>query len=313
MTFDDLTSGDRFTSGTTLWTKLDPSTARRHSPEGLGLRASGHGYHGDAICSFERTDEVVFVEPLDGSVDGARRALEMTIGALQGALKGLGAAEESPAAAATAAVLALSWPAIPQSSDAEPLVAADAPYASDTAVKSIISIVQAAAQTIATHAPLDRAALKLSICEALAAIDVAGRPLRADYQSRVKSWVVACFGPEVLEDRRERTHRFTEEALQLSQACGATQEEVLLLVDYVYGRPVGDIANEVGGVMTTLSALNSAHGIDLSAAAEAELAQVWLKKDRIRQKWLSKPNFSPLPGVYSDVEKTGSTAQGALS
>ena len=61
--FDDLTSGDRFTSGAVLWTKLDPNTARRHSPESLGLRANGHGYHGDAICSFERTDEVAFVEP----------------------------------------------------------------------------------------------------------------------------------------------------------------------------------------------------------------------------------------------------------
>lgn len=63
MTFNDLTSGDRFTIGDTLWTKLDPNIARRHSPESLGLHQRGYGYHGDAICSFERTDEITFVEP----------------------------------------------------------------------------------------------------------------------------------------------------------------------------------------------------------------------------------------------------------
>lgn len=239
-----------------------------------------------------------------------RHALELAIGTLEGALKALRDAQAKSAERVSAAAAAdLTWPPISATLGSEPGAEADATpvapdeanaqNAGDTTVDQILSIVQTAAQTIAHHEPLDREALKLSIREALNPLGAETTSPRLDvaYQSRVKDWVVACFGPEVLEDRRERTHRFTEEALELAQACGATREEVLLLIDYVYGRPVGDVANEVGGVMTTLSALCCTQDVDLDSAAEAELAQVWLKMDRIRQKWLSKPKFSPLPGT----------------
>lgn len=63
MRFSELASGDRFTSGNTLWTKLDPDTARRHGSDSLRLGSKGYGYHGDAICTFERGDAVSFVPP----------------------------------------------------------------------------------------------------------------------------------------------------------------------------------------------------------------------------------------------------------
>lgn len=50
------------------------------------------------------------------------------------------------------------------------------------------------------------------------------------YQSRVKP----CFGPQIAIDKVERNHRFIEEALELIQATGITQEEVYELVDYVF-------------------------------------------------------------------------------
>ena len=43
---------------------------------------------------------------------------------------------------------------------------------------------------------------------------------------------------------RGAEHRFLEEALELVQACGATASEAHQLVDYVYGRPVGEPAQE---------------------------------------------------------------------
>ena len=67
------------------------------------------------------------------------------------------------------------------------------------------------------------------------------------------------------------------------------------LVDYTYGRPVGEARQEVGGVVTTLSALCSAQGIDMHDAAEAELARIWTKIDVIRAKQAAKPKHSPLP------------------
>ncbi len=62
-TFNDLWVGDRFTAANGLWTKLDHRTARRHSPESIALGERGLGYVGDTICSFDKTDEVIFEAP----------------------------------------------------------------------------------------------------------------------------------------------------------------------------------------------------------------------------------------------------------
>lgn len=115
------------------------------------------------------------------------------------------------------------------------------------------------------------------------------------FQSRVLPWLATCFGPMIAGDREERNHRFLEEALELVQACGCTAGEARQLVDYVYGRPVGDPPQEVGGSMVTLAALCLANGIDMHEAGETELARIWTKVDAIRAKQAAKPKYSPLP------------------
>jgi hypothetical protein len=115
------------------------------------------------------------------------------------------------------------------------------------------------------------------------------------FQSRVAPWMQACFGPAISADRIERNHRFIEEALELVQSNGCTTSEAHQLVDYVFGREIGEPAQEVGGVMVTLAALCLASGLDMHAAAETELARVWLKIDKIRAKQAAKPKHSPLP------------------
>ena len=120
------------------------------------------------------------------------------------------------------------------------------------------------------------------------------------FQSRVQPWMIDCFGPAIAGDREERNHRFLEEALELVQACGASANEAHQLVEYVYGRPVGEPAQEVGGVMVTLAALCLANGLDMHASGETELARIWTKVEQIRAKQAAKPAMSPLPGVYPD-------------
>lgn len=115
------------------------------------------------------------------------------------------------------------------------------------------------------------------------------------FQARVDEWIQHCFGPEIGADRIERNHRFIEEALELVQAGGCTASEAHQLVDYVYGRPIGDKKQEVGGVMNTLAAWCNAHGIRLDEAAEIELSRCWNKSDQIRAKQAAKPKHSPLP------------------
>ncbi len=123
----------------------------------------------------------------------------------------------------------------------------------------------------------------------------ASAPSVDSFQSRVEPWLHACFGAEISSDARERSHRFLEEALELGQACGATEAEAVELVRYVYNRPVGDPHQEVGGVMTTMAALCLAKSLDMHEAGETELARIWTKVDDIRAKQAAKPPNSPLP------------------
>lgn len=117
------------------------------------------------------------------------------------------------------------------------------------------------------------------------------------FQAAVYEWMLRCFGAEISADKTERNHRFLEESLELVQSLGTTKEEALKLVDYVYGRPVGEPHQEVGGTMVTLAALCQANGMSMEIAGDVELSRCWEKIDQIRAKQAAKPKMSPLPGA----------------
>lgn len=125
---------------------------------------------------------------------------------------------------------------------------------------------------------------------------------RETFQHRVRPWLMECFGATIAGDKVERNHRFLEEAIELVQACGCTADESHKLVDYVYGRPVGEKSQEVGGVMVTLAALCLAQGLDMHKAGEIELSRITepAMVERIREKQKRKPAMSPLPGSYPE-------------
>jgi hypothetical protein len=115
------------------------------------------------------------------------------------------------------------------------------------------------------------------------------------FQSRVLPWLLSCFGEEIANDKVERNHRFLEESLELVQSLGCTQSEAHQLVDYVFGRPVGEPIQEAGGVMVVLAALCLANKLDMHEAGEIELSRIWTKVEQIRAKQAAKPKHSPLP------------------
>jgi hypothetical protein len=120
------------------------------------------------------------------------------------------------------------------------------------------------------------------------------------FQYRVHDWMLACFGQEIAADEEERNHRFLEEALELVQACGCTESEAHQLVAYVFGRPVGEKWQEVGGVVVTLAALCTANMITMDKAGENELSRIWTMVEQIRAKQAAKPAHSPLPAAPTD-------------
>ena len=116
------------------------------------------------------------------------------------------------------------------------------------------------------------------------------------YQQAVEAWRHECFGTPIDQYDVERVHRFLEEAIELGQSLRCTHDEAISIVNYVYGRPVGDPKQELGGTMVTLAIVATANGLDLHREGLTELNRCWSMIPRIRAKNASKPKFSPLPG-----------------
>ena len=121
-------------------------------------------------------------------------------------------------------------------------------------------------------------------------------PTFASIQARVVAWYADCFPDKAAElktakNRKHVNHRFLEEAVELVQACDCTEQEALDVVRYVYSRSVGERAQEVGGVTTSLAVLCETWNLQLVDAAETELARIKTKVDTIRAKEALKPNF----------------------
>ncbi len=119
--------------------------------------------------------------------------------------------------------------------------------------------------------------------------------LCAAFQREVDAWMDVCFGATIKADVQEHCDRFVEEALEFVQAAGYSADRAHALVDYTFGRPQGEINQEVGGVMVTLAAMCNTLGVDIGSAAETEMARVWTKVDQIRAKQAAKPTGSALP------------------
>lgn len=120
-------------------------------------------------------------------------------------------------------------------------------------------------------------------------------PAGVSFQDRVQPWMMACFGPEISGDKLERGDRLLEEVLELLQSVGYPRERIASLSSYVWSRPKGEPAQEVGGSMVTLAAFCLAHDLDMHAAGETELARIWTKVEAIRAKQAAKPTGSALP------------------
>jgi hypothetical protein len=127
-----------------------------------------------------------------------------------------------------------------------------------------------------------------------------------DFQKAVRQWVLACFGKEVADDIPTRCFRFFEEASELCQSLGMRKEDAHKLVDYVWGRPVGEPRQETGGTMVTLAAMLTPVDIDADDAGWMELTRCWQNIDKIRAKQKSKAAIGlgadPIPGS-ADVGK----------
>ena len=111
------------------------------------------------------------------------------------------------------------------------------------------------------------------------------------FQKLASDWAVRAFGESIVKNPIVLNHRFLEEALELVQVCQCTKAEAHAIVDYVFGREVGEKSQELGGVMVTLAALCYGHGLSIHEAGRDELIRIEGKMDSIRMRQDSKPRF----------------------
>lgn len=138
-------------------------------------------------------------------------------------------------------------------------------------------------------------------CPTIAAPPAQAVDLGPTFQNGVADLMGQCFLPSLYSNMTERGDRLLEEVLELLQAHGYDKARVPTLVDYVFGRPVGEPAQEVGGVMVTLAGYCWVAGLDMHAAGDAELARInqpdVMAKIRAKQEAKNALHFdTPLPG-----------------
>lgn len=127
---------------------------------------------------------------------------------------------------------------------------------------------------------------------------VSARKAPESFQARNADWMAVAFKHDPT-DLPERVARFGEEALELQQALGQSREDAHALVDYVFDRPVGEPAQEMGGTMTTLALLAAVTSLDMIECGERELARCSTAAvlAKIQGKRANRAGRGPLPGA----------------
>lgn len=119
------------------------------------------------------------------------------------------------------------------------------------------------------------------------------------FQAKVQEWMEKTFHYQMnpyleAEAKSEETRllRFLEESLELCQAAGLSKLQVYNVFEYVYKRPPGQPAQEVGGVMITLAAYCNRANIDMVTEGWREYYRIDMPemREKIRNKQATKPN-----------------------
>lgn len=102
------------------------------------------------------------------------------------------------------------------------------------------------------------------------AVETAAEP------ASVLAWAVRSFGPIAL-NRDERAARMAEEAIEVAQVEGVPLDVMQRITARVYSRPVGELGQEIGGLMVGLYALAARAGVDIEAEFKREFTRVLSK------------------------------------
>ena len=96
-------------------------------------------------------------------------------------------------------------------------------------------------------------------------------------QATIAEWARACFGVEQSTSLPQRAVRLLEESIEAYQAAGGDLGMARELVDFVFARPPGELAQELGGVSVCLLVIASALGMTADGIERTEVERVLAK------------------------------------
>lgn len=97
---------------------------------------------------------------------------------------------------------------------------------------------------------------------------------RAQRQSAILEWANATFGEATASNTGERIRRFAEEAIELVQAAGLDKQALHDIIDHVYAKPAGNVAQEIGQVGVSLLGLSEYLGIQADDEEQKEFDRI---------------------------------------
>jgi hypothetical protein len=100
---------------------------------------------------------------------------------------------------------------------------------------------------------------------------------RDEREARVGEWCEVCFGEVEALSLPQRGIRLLEEAAEAAQATGVDVKLAVRLMEYVWNRPVGKLAQELGGVGVTALALANAAGLSADKCEAIEVERILSK------------------------------------
>lgn len=107
--------------------------------------------------------------------------------------------------------------------------------------------------------------------------DVERQIPRDQRQEMLVSWAEMAFGRMEATSIPQRGVRLLEEAIEAFQACGGDEAIAHKLVSFVFSRPPGTVAQELGGVAVTTLLLAAAAGVSADEEECREMHRVLSK------------------------------------
>lgn len=132
-------------------------------------------------------------------------------------------------------------------------------------------------------------------------------------QVTITEWARTCFGVEQSTSLPQRGVRLLEESIEAYQAAGGDRAMAHKLVDFVFDRPPGDLAQELGGVGVCLLVLASALGVTADSTERTEVERVLAKSFQHfteRNHAKNAAGFLASGTLANDVPRTRGTCPG---